>query len=78
MSLGSEDARLELHLVSQEAAGSLSHQITEAMETKDDSQLQPGEPKIVWDKDYDEARRAIEDKKQLASWLFRRISLKGY
>ena len=60
--VGGEDSRLELHLVTREAAGSLSHQIIEAMETKDDSQLRPGEPKMVWDKDYDKARQAVEDK----------------
>ena len=59
---GSEDPRLELHLVTQEAEGGLSHQIIGAMETKDDSQLEPGEPKIVWDRDYDEARQAVENK----------------
>jgi len=60
--VGSEDERYELHLVTQEAEGGISHQIIGAMETKDDSQLQPGEPKIVWDKDYDEARWAVENK----------------
>ncbi len=59
---GAEDPRLELHLVTQEAESGLSHQIIGAMETRDESQLQPGEPKIVWDKDYDEALRAVEDK----------------
>ena len=59
---GGEDPRLELHLVTQEAKGGISHQIIEAIETKDESQLQPGEPKIVWDKDYDEALQAVEDK----------------
>jgi ABC-2 type transport system permease protein len=65
---GSEDPRLELHLVTQETVGGLSHQIIGAMETKDDSQLKPGEPKIVWLKDYDEARQAVEDK-ELAGFL---------
>jgi ABC-2 type transport system permease protein len=60
--VGSEDERLELHLVTQEAAGGLSYQIIGAVETGDDSQLKPGEPKIVWDKDYDQARQAVEDK----------------
>jgi len=58
----SEDPRLELHLVTQEAEGGLSHQIIGAMETRDESQLKPGEPKIVWDKDYDEARQMVKDK----------------
>ena len=66
--VGSEDNRLELHLVTQEAEGGLSHEIIEAMETKDDSQLKPGEAKIVWDKNYDEALQAVEDK-ELAGLL---------
>ena len=60
--VGSEDQRLELYLATQEAAGGLSHQIISAMETGDDSQLKPGEPKIVWLKDYAQARQAVEDK----------------
>ena len=58
----SEDPRLALHLVTEEAEGGLSHQIIGAMETRDDAQLKPGEPKIVWDRDYDEAHQAVEDK----------------
>jgi len=57
-----EDPRLELHLVTQEVEGGLSHQIIGAMETRGDSQLKPGEPKIVWDRDYNQARQAVEDK----------------
>jgi len=66
--VGSEDERLELHMVTREAAGGLSYQIIGAMETMDESQLGPGAPKIVWDKDYDEARRAVEEGK-LAGFL---------
>lgn len=66
--VGSEDDRLELHLVTQEAEGGLSYQIIAAIETKDDSQLRPGEPKIVWDKDYDKARQTVEDK-EIAGFL---------
>jgi ABC-type multidrug transport system permease subunit len=33
------------------------------MVTKDEARLKPGEPKIVWDKDYEEAKRSVEDKK---------------
>lgn len=58
---GSEDPRLELHLVTQEAEDGLSHQIIGAIETEDDSQLEPGEPKMVWLKDYDEAHQMVED-----------------
>ncbi|MCK4722111.1 MAG: ABC transporter permease, partial [Dehalococcoidia bacterium] len=65
---GAEDSRLELHLVTQEAEGGLSHEIIGAVETRDESVLQPGEPKIVWHRDYDEARRAVEDK-EIAGFL---------
>ena len=58
----SEDPRLELHLVTQEVEGGLSYQIIGAIETRDDAQLEPGEPKVVWDRDYDEARQAVENK----------------
>jgi len=60
--VGSEDNRLVFHVVTQEKAGGLSHQIIMSIETTDESQLRPGEPKIVWLKDYDEAYRAVEDK----------------
>jgi ABC-2 type transport system permease protein len=66
--VGGQDSRLELHLVTQEAAGGLSYQIISTTETKDEAQLKPGEPKIVWDKDYNEAKQAVEDKK-LAGFL---------
>ena len=66
--VGSEDERLELHLVTQEAEGGLSHEIIGAMETTDDSQLKPGEPKFVWLEDYDAARQMVEDK-EIAGFL---------
>ncbi len=66
--VGGQDSRLELHLVTQEAAGGLSYQIISTMETKDEAQFKPGQPKIVWDKDYNEAKQAVEDKK-LAGFL---------
>jgi len=59
--VGSEDERLELHVATQEADGGLSHQIIGALETKDDSELEPGDPEIIWDRDYAEARQAVED-----------------
>ncbi len=65
--VGGSDKRLELHLVTRETQG-MSHQIIEAMVTKDEARLKPGEPKIVWDKDYEKAKRAVEDKK-LAGFL---------
>ena len=66
--IGSEDKRLELHLVTREGSGGMSQRIIGAMETNDETQLKPGEPKIVWDKDYDQACRAVEQKK-LAGFL---------
>ncbi|MBT9163692.1 MAG: hypothetical protein DDT24_00612 [Chloroflexi bacterium] len=66
--VGGEDKRLELHLVTREAEGGLSHQIIGAIETKDDSQLKPGEPEIIWHRDYDEARQAVENR-ELAGFL---------
>jgi ABC-2 type transport system permease protein len=58
---GSEDPRLELHIATQEKQGSLSHLLARAIETDDVSELDPGEPVIVWDKDYSEALRTVTD-----------------
>jgi ABC-2 type transport system permease protein len=55
-----QDTRLELHLLTQETGG-ISQQILAAMETKDEALLGPGDPKIIWDKDYAAARKAVED-----------------
>ncbi|MBI4285962.1 MAG: ABC transporter permease [Chloroflexi bacterium] len=60
---GGRDERLHLSLVTREAPGGLSYQIIEALETKDDSQLQPGQPKIIWLKDYDAAWQRVADEK---------------
>ncbi len=56
-----EDKRMELHVVTQEAESGLSHQIIGAIQTVDESQLRPGEPIIVWDKDYNEAYHTVEN-----------------
>jgi ABC-2 type transport system permease protein len=61
--VGGGDQRLQLHMATQEAASGLSYQILGAMETKDDSLLKPGDPKIVWDRDFNAARQAVTDKK---------------
>ncbi|MDO8885959.1 ABC transporter permease [Candidatus Oleimmundimicrobium sp.] len=61
--VGAEDERLVLHLATQEAKGGISHQIIEAMETQDEAKLKPGEPEIVWEKDYNKAHQKVEDKK---------------
>ena len=59
---GSEDARIELHLATQETDG-ISLHLIQAMETTDESTLAPGEPVIIWDKDYNQARADVEAKK---------------
>ncbi len=58
---GGGDDRLELHLLTREAAGGLSHRIIGAIETQNETQLQPGQPVIIQDKDYEVARKAVED-----------------
>ena len=62
--VGSEDERLVFHLVTleEDAEGALSHQIIAALETPDESVLQPGEPQVIREDDYDELRRQVEDK----------------
>jgi ABC-2 type transport system permease protein len=58
-----EDTRMDLHMATLEAAGGLSQQIISQMATTNESLLQPGDPIIIWEKDYAAARRAVEDKK---------------
>lgn len=60
--VGGEDERLTLNVTTREAEGGISHQILAAMETGDESQLEPGQPKIAWLKDYEKARQQVEDK----------------
>jgi len=67
--IGGKDTRLELHLISLENSG-LSQQIIEALETRDDAHLKPGEPRIIWDKDYDRAKAAVEEGKLQGFLLF--------
>ncbi|MFC1953630.1 ABC transporter permease [Chloroflexota bacterium] len=55
----SEDERFELHLVTLEDRGSLSHRILESIETDDEADLDSGELLIIWDKDYNEALQAV-------------------
>jgi len=61
--VGSEDERLELHMVTQEDRDGLSHHIIEAIETEDESELEPGETRMVWDDNYEEARQAVVDER---------------
>jgi len=61
--VGSQDDRLTLHLTTQETAGGLSYHIIGALETKDLSALKPGDPIIIWDKDYETDHQAVLDGK---------------
>jgi len=58
----SEDDPLVFHVVTRESEGGLSYQIIEAIETKDWSEPESGQPRITWLKDYDEARQKVENK----------------
>ncbi|MDD5288001.1 MAG: ABC transporter permease [Dehalococcoidales bacterium] len=58
-----EDQRLVINLATREPAGGISYQLISAMETKDKSALKPGEPQIVWLKDYEQAKQDVENKK---------------
>lgn len=58
---GSTDARIQLYVAAQEQQG-LSQQIIQAIETKDESALKPGEPKIIWARDYAAARQSVDNK----------------
>jgi ABC-2 type transport system permease protein len=60
--VGGSDSRLVINLATREPAGTLSYQMLSAMETKDISTLKPGEPQIVWLKDYDKAKADVENK----------------
>ncbi|OGN99063.1 MAG: hypothetical protein A2Y89_05475 [Chloroflexi bacterium RBG_13_51_18] len=58
---GGEDNRVELHMATREASGGLSQQIIGAIVTPDESLLKPGDPVIIWDKDYEASRQAVID-----------------
>jgi ABC-2 type transport system permease protein len=60
--VGAGDRRLELHLATQETAG-ISVHLIQAMTAADDSQLKPGQPKLVWDRDYSQAKKDVESGK---------------
>jgi hypothetical protein len=60
--VGSADSRLELHLATQETDG-ISQHLIEGMVTTDESQLQAGQPKLIWDRDYHLAKADVESGK---------------
>jgi ABC-type multidrug transport system permease subunit len=57
--VSSQDPRIELHLATLENNG-VSQQIIQGLETKDPSLLKPGDPLVVWDKDYTRAQADVE------------------
>jgi len=59
--VGWEDDRIALHVTTQEPEGGISYQIIAAIETKDEEALNPGDPIIIWDKDYEADRQAVVD-----------------
>ena len=61
--VGGEDQRLVINLATREPAGGISTQLIANLETKDVNTLKPGEPEIVWLKDYDQAKQDVENKK---------------
>jgi ABC-2 type transport system permease protein len=64
---GTQDVRMELHLATQETDG-ISLQLIQAMAITDGSELPPGQPIIIWEKDYNQAKTDVEAKK-LAGFL---------
>ncbi len=60
--VGSADNRIELHLATQETDG-ISVHLIQGMVTADESKLQPGQPLLVWDQDYNLAKANVESGK---------------
>jgi ABC-type multidrug transport system permease subunit len=60
--VGAQDSRLELHVVTGETSG-ISVDLVQSMATTDVSKLAPGEPVIIWDRDYSQAIKDVEAKK---------------
>ncbi len=58
-----QDTRLVINLATNEPAGGISNQIIASLATQDASTLQPGQPDIVWLKDYNQAMQDVQDNK---------------
>ena len=56
------DQRLVINLATNEPASGMSTQIIASLATQDPSTLQPGQPDIVWIKDYNQALQEVKDK----------------
>ena len=59
--VGSGDNRLELCVVTREVESGISHQLIAAISSGNESQLEPGEPKIVPLDNYSDARQEVEN-----------------
>ncbi len=60
--VGAADNRLELHVATQETSG-ISISIIQSLVTTDSAKLGPGQPVIVWDRDYASAKANVESGK---------------
>ncbi len=58
-----QDQRLVINLATNETTSGISNQIIASMATGDTSTLQPGQPEIVWLKDYNQAMQDVKDNK---------------
>jgi len=60
---GSADPRMQLHLTTQETSG-LSYNLIQSLVTpEDEAGLNPGDPIIIWDKDYAQAKADVTEGK---------------
>jgi ABC-2 type transport system permease protein len=60
--VGGGDERIALNVTTlEQQEESISHVVLQAITTEDESDLEPGEPIIVWDEDYHEAREKVEN-----------------
>jgi len=59
--VGGEDERLAIHVATKEHAGGLSYFILAALETGNESEIGFGDSVIVWVRDHEAARQAVED-----------------
>jgi ABC-2 type transport system permease protein len=68
--VGSEDERLELHMVTLEDRDGISHQIIKAVKTDDETELDPGEPNITWGDDYEGAYHSLMNEERAGFVVF--------
>jgi ABC-2 type transport system permease protein len=66
---GSSDKRIELHLATQEQTG-ISLSLIQSLASSDESKLKPGDPLIIWDKDYSQSVALVQSNKLDGLLLF--------